>query len=76
MSIQNGKLLYCRLLTDDKFRNQIEQAVNFEERYQILQDAGFSCTKLELKIAKNEFCLLYTSPSPRDKRQSRMPSSA
>ena len=24
----------------------------------------------------NNFCLLYTSPSPRDKRQSRMPSSA
>ena len=24
----------------------------------------------------NDFCLLYTSPSPRDKRQSRMPSSA
>ena len=24
----------------------------------------------------NETCLLYTSPSPRDKRQSRMPSSA
>ena len=24
----------------------------------------------------DEFCLLYTSPSPRDKRQSRMPSSA
>ena len=23
-----------------------------------------------------KFCLLYTSPSPRDKRQSRMPSSA
>ena len=26
--------------------------------------------------AKGEGCLLYTSPSPRDKRQSRMPSSA
>ena len=26
--------------------------------------------------AANLFCLLYTSPSPRDKRQSRMPSSA
>ena len=25
---------------------------------------------------KNVSCLLYTSPSPRDKRQSRMPSSA
>ena len=24
----------------------------------------------------DKFCLLYTSPSPRDKRQSRMPSSA
>ena len=27
-------------------------------------------------FALAEFCLLYTSPSPRDKRQSRMPSSA
>ena len=26
--------------------------------------------------AENQICLLYTSPSPRDKRQSRMPSSA
>ena len=25
---------------------------------------------------ENTYCLLYTSPSPRDKRQSRMPSSA
>ena len=27
-------------------------------------------------ITKDGVCLLYTSPSPRDKRQSRMPSSA
>ena len=27
-------------------------------------------------LAQNDICLLYTSPSPRDKRQSRMPSSA
>ena len=27
-------------------------------------------------IIVNNSCLLYTSPSPRDKRQSRMPSSA
>ena len=26
--------------------------------------------------SRSDFCLLYTSPSPRDKRQSRMPSSA
>ena len=31
---------------------------------------------VELKIEEDGRCLLYTSPSPRDKRQSRMPSSA
>ena len=30
----------------------------------------------QLKRAMDDICLLYTSPSPRDKRQSRMPSSA
>ena len=29
-----------------------------------------------IKLGENTTCLLYTSPSPRDKRQSRMPSSA
>ena len=29
-----------------------------------------------LDLALDSSCLLYTSPSPRDKRQSRMPSSA
>ena len=32
--------------------------------------------KGELNFVVNKDCLLYTSPSPRDKRQSRMPSSA
>ena len=31
---------------------------------------------LRHRLRKDPFCLLYTSPSPRDKRQSRMPSSA
>ena len=30
----------------------------------------------ELRAIEKKICLLYTSPSPRDKRQSRMPSSA
>jgi predicted ribosomally synthesized peptide with nif11-like leader len=54
MSIQNAKALYTRLLADEKFRKQLEQAVNYQERYDILQAAGFSCTPIELKIAKNE----------------------
>ena len=28
------------------------------------------------KLAKSDVCLLYTSPSPRDRQKSRMPSSA
>ena len=33
-------------------------------------------TDLSISYDKSIGCLLYTSPSPRDKRQSRMPSSA
>ena len=32
--------------------------------------------QLDNRMLKHLLCLLYTSPSPRDKRQSRMPSSA
>ena len=34
------------------------------------------CAEVEQSLGKHPSCLLYTSPSPRDKRQSRMPSSA
>ena len=37
---------------------------------------NLSATKKHLKFRRSYICLLYTSPSPRDKRQSRMPSSA
>ena len=32
--------------------------------------------KKAVKLTKTDICLLYTSPSPRDTRESRMPSSA
>ena len=37
---------------------------------------GLEATGQFSLCAQTETCLLYTSPSPRDKRQSRMPSSA
>ena len=43
----------------------------------MIDEAG--CDKIDsagIKSLKVYSCLLYTSPSPRDKRQSRMPSSA
>ena len=39
-------------------------------------DGGFKKWKSENKKTSNISCLLYTSPSPRDQRGSRMPSSA
>ena len=40
------------------------------------QDSELTLIKGDNIFEKNTTCLLYTSPSPRDKRQSRMPSSA
>ena len=44
--------------------------------YYDFQDAGMSVDVASIKGGTIPICLLYTSPSPRDKRQSRMPSSA
>ena len=38
--------------------------------------ANFERVRSYVDLADHYLCLLYTSPSPRDKRQSRMPSSA
>ena len=45
----------------------------FSEKEKVIVDPKFTDTKLSDYPG---ICLLYTSPSPRDKRQSRMPSSA
>ena len=46
-------------------------------RFVLNDPAKADVAKIEaLKSAKGTFCLLYTSPSPRDMRRSRMPSSA
>ena len=41
-----------------------------------LRSRIFQCTGIPVGVGIAGTCLLYTSPSPRDKRQSRMPSSA
>ena len=41
------------------------------------RDCGITCTLKELhQVGADRICLLYTSPSPRDVEESRMPSSA
>ena len=45
-------------------------------RYALMEDIAVDALADTGVEAKLSICLLYTSPSPRDKRQSRMPSSA
>ena len=47
-----------------------------ENVLKILETSCFDCHSSKTKYPWYNNCLLYTSPSPRDKRQSRMPSSA
>ena len=65
-------------------RSQYEYVEQKLEKKQLTQEvkryktAHSNARKQLLKLRKEipKDCLLYTSPSPRDKRQSRMPSSA
>ena len=43
---------------------------------QIIKAENLDQSQFSPKLIQSKICLLYTSPSPRDKRQSRMPSSA
>ena len=50
-------------------------AMSLDNKYELV--AGCFSSNVENGInSANEFCLLYTSPSPRDLSTSRMPSSA
>ena len=56
----------------------IEELQNFSpiSDYTGKLELHFIGEEYRLKRPRHNVCLLYTSPSPRDKRQSRMPSSA
>ena len=64
-----------------KFTNRFFQSKETESAKKLLQQYGWTAILITrgLPILAETIaiiCLLYTSPSPRDKRQSRMPSSA
>ena len=53
------------------FSETVEKTFNIKNDFSLSKIVQISSIS-----AKVQLCLLYTSPSPRDKRQSRMPSSA
>ena len=61
-----------------KYSSSEKQSLTFKElkSLEILQIACWPDKIDEMNNLLSKDCLLYTSPSPRDKRQSRMPSSA
>ena len=78
--LYNQVAIYKEQSNRDK--EQINKLNRLLENQQILAlESNKKIQKLESQLEEerqlnNSFCLLYTSPSPRDKRQSRMPSSA
>ena len=72
VGIAVGRLVQRQLTVDLRFANQIQDVT--------LQLAGAARVKqlrfVILVRQQLQICLLYTSPSPRDRQKSRMPSSA
>ena len=54
-----------------------ESAKTVLETHSTYRDLAFEfCNAFGVKVTGAKSCLLYTSPSPRDRQKSRMPSSA
>ena len=71
-----GKLSGMYPKDDDLLAGRIDQFLDFATD---ITELIFSTSRDDddlIKKAKRETCLLYTSPSPRDRQKSRMPSSA
>ena len=74
-------------LIDDKYRVVAEYMLQTLQQYNAAglaaNQVGYDMPMIAIRIPENKdqvneilFCLLYTSPSPRDRQKSRMPSSA
>ena len=56
---------------------EMEKSKEKQKEFEMMKDAIWKeMDKIQEVLTACYGCLLYTSPSPRDKRQSRMPSSA
>ena len=77
VSLRSKSLESAKLKVNDKMGNPIEIAAVILWQVQDTYKAVFEVVNFnEYMTNQSEACLLYTSPSPRDRQKSRMPSSA
>ena len=71
-SLFTEERMFGNLITEDVSGNSLEEYTD------LLKSNGFEEDQLKNESTRYTklFCLLYTSPSPRDRQKSRMPSSA
>ena len=72
--IKSGKIVSIDLKSMEKIKNTIQIKGDFTSNEVQNQIKSYLVKKSE--VVMSDICLLYTSPSPRDKTVSRMPSSA
>ena len=70
------KLYQEQLLKDETFRTDIKEKIHTTENINDVIAYINKTYHLGMLLSKDITCLLYTSPSPRDVEESRMPSSA
>ena len=64
------------IVEDNVITNIVDSIEEYESSDALFIDVGGRSVVPGFIDAHNHFCLLYTSPSPRDRQKSRMPSSA
>ena len=63
-------------MSGNKHDNGVHEIGTDEMKKAYMEDTPGQMVERYIEEAKKKNCLLYTSPSPRDQRGSRMPSSA
>ena len=70
-----GEMRPIKTNTGEQFCESVPKLAKMADKFSVIRSMTHGEAAHE-RGTHNMFCLLYTSPSPRDKRQSRMPSSA
>ena len=80
INLPNEKIESCNLIHTNIISEQLKKHYNMDQQEESPKRKKSRVAEMEnegnMEEGEINDCLLYTSPSPRDKRQSRMPSSA